>query len=396
MVADTGSNVMVVPGKECQECVEAKKNVYDNAKSTTSRAAGKTSTIRYGSGPVVGDIFYDTVEAIGVSSEQQSVLSMTEEHIKAYPKFSFDGIMGMGMPTNAFSSKDTIAGVDATFLAKAGADSFTMCFDKGPRPDGVLKLGSKKNATFVFAPVVGQVHWGVKMNQASLEGKPIPDVCDGDGCAVIVDSGTTLMMAPPVHLISIYASLCDHLPGCNARSQGAPAKVKATVFQEVLLTCPKEMDLLPDIKLQLGPAVISLPRTIYIMKSKTEEMENFVGGLGEPLDLSSVSSESTVCVPSFMHMNLVSANHGPIWILGMPLMREYTVMFDRQGPSVGFSKTVTCKGCNSGETVQSGEALEQNSADDDVLVEEELHTYFSPSTLAIANVNLLEDGSVGL
>ena len=120
---------------------------------------------------------------------------MEHEAIQSYSMFSFDGIMGMGMPVNAMGSKNSDPGEDRSFFAQAGVDAFTMCFGKGEKPNGVLKLGSKRNATFNFERVIGEVHWGVKLSGVNVGADKINGICTGEkGCAVIVDSGTTLIM----------------------------------------------------------------------------------------------------------------------------------------------------------------------------------------------------------
>ncbi len=399
LVADTGSNVLVIPGKECTSCAEGGKTLYDVSGSSTAIKTGKMSRITYGSGPVEGPLIHDTVRAIGVSSFNQSMLVMRKQKIHSFSRFSFDGIMGMGMPVSSMGVKGQDPGEDRSFFAQAGVDAFTMCFDKGPRPNGVLKLGSKRNATFMMENVIGQVHWGVKLGGLNLAGHNVEDLCDDeDGCAVIVDSGTTLMMAPKRHLVKIYASLCHFMDACvSMAGEEADEMDKAVAFQTALLTCPKEMNDLPALDFKLGANRITISRDTYIMKTRTRDLglSNFVGGLDEPIDLSSVARSVDVCVPAFMSMRMRSRSHGPIWIFGMPLMREYTVMFNRGdgNPSVGFSKTKTCRGCGDGKMVAGLVQTAATEVIDDVQELDHEPARFSPTYIRKPKLRLFEDGT---
>eukprot|EP00954_Amorphochlora_amoebiformis_P003724 288926-Amorphochlora_amoeboformis.AAC.1 len=292
---------------------------------------------------------------------------MHSQNIENFAAFSFDGIMGMGMPVSAMGTKDEPAGEDKSFFAQAGVNAFTMCFAKGEKPDGVLKLGSKRNATFSFERVIGQVHWGVQLSSSSIKGQQIPGICDGSKhCAVIVDSGTTLIMAPSHHLVSLYSKLCDHLPECAEGAQGTSnSMIKSDLFLTTLLTCPDDMANLPDLEFHLGDTDLALGPDTYIMKAHSKDiaLHGFFDGMNYTFAHEKYSLE--VCVPAFMAGKMMSRNHGPIWIFGMPLMREYTVMFNRNEagfPLVGFSKTIKCNGCGDGEMISRYALIKNNSA----------------------------------
>eukprot|EP00465_Bigelowiella_longifila_P001907 CAMPEP_0185258452 /NCGR_PEP_ID=MMETSP1359-20130426/7371_1 /TAXON_ID=552665 /ORGANISM="Bigelowiella longifila, Strain CCMP242" /LENGTH=137 /DNA_ID=CAMNT_0027843951 /DNA_START=74 /DNA_END=487 /DNA_ORIENTATION=+ len=70
------------------------------------------------------------------------------------------------------------------------------------------------------------------------------------------------------------------------------------------------------------------------------------------------SASQMACLPAFMKMEMRSRTLGPIWILGMPVFRQYTVMFHRTKSggkaAVGFKETPAagCTACG-----KSGEAL---------------------------------------
>jgi len=72
----------------------------------------------------------------------------------------------------------------------------------------------------------------------------------------------------------------------------------------------------------------TLPKETYVRK-----MERW----DEPYEL---------CVPMFVESPLgASKEHGPVWILGQPFMREYVAMYDREQKRMGFAKNDPNKNC---------------------------------------------------
>jgi hypothetical protein len=133
----------------------------------------------------------------------------------------FDGILGLGMPQKDLPlpkghKEDEKIFRAKGFLETAGISKFSVCAQDGG--DGFLRLGDESPAPYLGS--VGKSHWGVNFHGISIGSKTVPVTFCAAGdkkCVGIPDSGTTLMMAPAEHLISLYAKICDEWPRCVDR-----------------------------------------------------------------------------------------------------------------------------------------------------------------------------------
>ena len=60
------------------------------------------------------------------------------------------------------------------------------------------------------------------------------------------------------------------------------------------------------------------------------------------------------CLPLFMEMDMTTALHGPVWILGMPFLRAYSATFNRETRQIGLAQlplgSDLCTNCNDAPT----------------------------------------------
>ncbi|KAF4673496.1 hypothetical protein FOL46_007105 [Perkinsus olseni] len=211
---------------------------------------------------------------------------------------------------------------------------------------GMLWWGASIPRSRKFAintPVIGVRHWtiGVKSVQvvdSSSKGNPVlTSFCDGKSpCAALVDSGTSLFALPVPRVKEIFRSLGD-----------------------LKLDCSNVQDL-PDIQIAVGdsehPLVIT-PES-YVMKVQAHDLPLYEA-LGQSLmmagDLQQVKRTAnpnvTLCLPAFMASPVSkgtvkdmpsyvqTGDHlTEMMILGIPIFREYTVMFDRQSSVIAFDR----------------------------------------------------------
>merc|ERR1719454_1429592 len=98
---------------------------------------------------------------------------------------------------------------------------------------------------FKTIPVLGEVHWGVRMTDFIVPGfsGPSPDPCI-PSCGAIVDSGTSLIAAPPSAMPAVRQLSSMVSRDCSNLHQ------------------------LPVLRFRLGNQVVELPPKAYVMKIK--------------------------------------------------------------------------------------------------------------------------------
>merc|ERR1719428_441758 len=176
---------------------------------------------------------------------------------------------------------------------------------------------ARYNSKFRHVPVVGDVHWAVLMTKLAAGGQESHDACN-PSCAAIVDSGTSLIAAPTSALQALSPILSKIDSDCN------------------------NLDTLPDITFNLGQETFTLPPAIYVIKvtGYVEERQEVWDAMFGPPKLKAV----TQCVPAFMEINMVAKEHGPVWILGMPFLRYYYTVFQRNPKSLHIAyATADCQ-----------------------------------------------------
>jgi len=146
---------------------------------------------------------------------------------------------------------------------------------------------------FQPVPVIGINHWAVEMNSVSAthEGKTTSRCVDGQKCVAIIDSGTSLIGVPPNAVNFVFE-----------------------IIQQIKYDC-SNLDKLPDLVIDLGGHKFAMPPSAYVVQ------------LGE------AGGKATRCLPAFTDFAMTS-DQGTVWILGMPFLRHFYTIFDREEPSL--------------------------------------------------------------
>lgn len=322
VIYDTGSFEILVLSKKCLSC-EARHAVYDQGKSTTfvANTPDIVTEHLFGSGPVVSEKGFESI-SMGDQQSPYNVGKMPfwqvlRHEIAVWDENAhFSGIVGLGHPTRIPEGFAAPGTRDVTMLAAMGVRSFAICLERhGLGAPGWLVVGPRVSAMpttgfFRPVPVVGQTHWGVQMSGFSVPGIVRPDPCV-PSCGAIIDSGTSLIAAPPAalpiirQLSSMVAKDCSNLHA------------------------------LPVLKFRLGNQEVELPPKAYVMKIRkkvTVKQKNYWGNVFQPKE---VVEEK--CVPAFMTISK-NSQHGPVWILGMPFLRYYYTVFDRISKQIFISE----------------------------------------------------------
>eukprot|EP00930_Biecheleria_cincta_P059397 TRINITY_DN45141_c0_g1_i1.p1 TRINITY_DN45141_c0_g1~~TRINITY_DN45141_c0_g1_i1.p1 ORF type:complete len:554 (-),score=115.76 TRINITY_DN45141_c0_g1_i1:63-1724(-) len=241
LVADTGSNDVIVQSCICQEsgfCPKEFGKCFRGTNKSTSfvmhhQDQGDANKLRgmllsFGSGQIMALPATDMVQVGNQrATMDESLLLMVKQALQMSGQF--EGILGLGRPQRGGQNK-TLGEVPG-FLEKAKVDRFSMCFkEKG---DGVLDLNTLPTKGAMGS--VGALHWGVDFQGVSVgsaEHKVL--FCSPDSkkqgqqtaCGFIPDSGTTLMMGPEKQILSLYDDLCSRWDRCKKTHEGLVKELK--------------------------------------------------------------------------------------------------------------------------------------------------------------------------
>merc|ERR1719161_1451352 len=115
----------------------------------------------------------------------------------------------------------------------------------------------------------------------------------------------------------------------------------APVFNMIQPDC-SNFESLPDLIFKLGGETFKIPASIYVIKMTgfVPKEQGIIESLFGPPQLEKV----TECMPAFLEMNMNVREWGPMWILGMPFMRYYYTVFQRDPKSIHIAyATHDCK-----------------------------------------------------
>jgi len=456
VVADTGSNSLIVPSCVCQKlgyCSKASRCYVGFNRSSTfllrRDPSGRAEyvMISFGSGIVQGAIAQETVRIGQESANMKDGIVLMTQKMLRFPGH-FEGILGLGIPKgpagiphkqknkqkdkqkkesvvdkikrkltgksllsltsplNANMSTSLVghAVAPSGFMEQAGMNRFSICFNR--RTDGVLRLDPPPAP--VIMPTLALQHWSVALNGVSIgDSKRKVTICSQaqknpllqTPCAAVPDSGTTLILAPPLHIKSLAEDLCDAWPRCrqnhSALEKAAVAARKAAeqkygfnpfripvpsklrVMEVLLRHCSSWLDEgsgglaaeLPELRFNVAGrgdvsnAELKLPPRAYVFQrnvkekvaSLAEQLEETEKGTDDAAfgasmsfggkDASDVGDEHAdgaaqqkQCLLAFGAANYLTAKNGPVWILGSPFFYEFDVGFDltSKPPAMSF------------------------------------------------------------
>eukprot|EP00747_Dinoflagellata_sp_TGD_P029402 gnl/TRDRNA2_/TRDRNA2_133890_c1_seq1.p1 gnl/TRDRNA2_/TRDRNA2_133890_c1~~gnl/TRDRNA2_/TRDRNA2_133890_c1_seq1.p1 ORF type:complete len:324 (+),score=32.93 gnl/TRDRNA2_/TRDRNA2_133890_c1_seq1:30-1001(+) len=270
--------------------------MYDRKKSTTYEAGDSSLVkLRFGTGPVHARKAYETVRVGDIDPPMQTkhmlFMEVVDHNLTVWESGArFSVIAGLGRTSKHISPKDML-------LQRLGITRFSICLEReGWEAPGWLtfqpEVNSVAGSTFRTVPLIGKAAWAVKLSSAKMGLDSKKDPCNAT-CGAIVDSGTSFIV---VHK-EAYKSFAD-------------------VLDRIASDC-SNLDELPDLELVLGTHRFSLPPAAYVFDTAS-------------LNSPDGSNRKHSCRPAIYAKDYI-APLGPIWILGMPFLRYYYTVFDRQG-----------------------------------------------------------------
>ncbi|KAJ7161368.1 acid protease [Mycena crocata] len=291
---DTGSADLWVPSKACTNTVCTSKSRFDANSSSTAVGTRATFQIQYGDGSTVsGPVYTDTVNVAGVKATNQFFSAVTTLS-SGFSEEPIDGILGMAFPslsnlghspffTTAKSQGRVASNTFGFFLAGKGSQ---------------LHLGgtSKKlyNGSVEFHNVTSKSgFWqlpsaSVKVNASTVSGT----------FQTIIDSGTTIMYAPPAAVKTFYSKVA-----------GSAVFDASNGFYS--FPCA------------------SVPKVAFNWGGRDWEVASVNFNLG------TTAKGSSTCVGALAGQDLGLGSN--VWLLGDSFMKNTYTVFDFDRPAVGFA-----------------------------------------------------------
>ncbi|PWZ02381.1 acid protease [Testicularia cyperi] len=218
MLIDSGSADTWVPSSSCADCGSTHQKLGRDV-SSTFVASNTPFSIQYGTGSVSGNLATDDLEIAGLDLTNYTFAVTTEESSDfSDPTVPFDGLMGLakselsnaGQPTpiDALYAEDKVQAPVMGYHLGRVADGYN---------DGEVTFGgvdaAKYQGSLTEIPNVSDSgFWEAAIDAINVGG----DDLGLSGRTAILDTGTTLIVAPESDADAIHAAI----PGSAADGQG--------------------------------------------------------------------------------------------------------------------------------------------------------------------------------
>jgi hypothetical protein len=293
VVYDTGSGNLIVPGSTCSSPACLSHSRFQQNKSSTVKFAecqpgwGRDGVkITFGTGDITGDCLTDRV-CIGTACSEASFISSTDESSNPFNEFTFDGVLGLALPSMAQSEAFSIfAKLQPVFNEKLF--SVFLSYDDQEVSEvtfGAAKKEHMASELFWVDIDTSSGYWEVKADDIVFDKVP-QDLCDGV-CKVAVDTGTSMLAGPG----SLVAALREKL-GVQADCSNFKS--------------------LPHLGFIVNERILSLRPDDYVDRS------------------------GSTCSVTLMTLD-VPPPKGPLFVFGIPFLQRYFTVYDLVNNRVGFS-----------------------------------------------------------
>ncbi|CAI9101387.1 OLC1v1038697C1 [Oldenlandia corymbosa var. corymbosa] len=401
---DTGSSDLWVPSAKCYYSIACwVHSKYKASKSLSYTQIGTPVVIRYGSGSISGFMSQDHVQVGNIVVQNQVFIEAAREGALSFVVAKFDGILGLGFQEISIGENVPVwYNMLNQNLVHEKVFSFWLNRDQNAREGGELIFGGVDSNHYVgqhtYVPVTKKGYWEFEMGDFRI-GNVSAGSCD-EGCAAIVDSGTSLLAAPTAvvaqinhaiggegvvsveckELVSQYGDMmwdllvsgvlpdrvCGQMGLCNsvtAKNESSYIKsvvdVEDTVGDTPMCTaCEMAVVWIQSQLRQQGTKEkvleyvnqlcdsIPSPRGESVVDcsslSSLPTISFTIGGRAFELTpqqyiLQTGSDITTVCISGFMALDIPQPR-GPLWILGDVFMGVYHTVFDYGNLQIGFAK----------------------------------------------------------
>lgn len=235
MLIDSGSADTWIASTSCTGCGSSHQKLGKSISSTYSKTSTSFS-IQYGTGQVSGFLGYDKLKIAGMTLKNHSMAIITKESTDfSDNSVPFDGLMGLAQKSLSNSGKPTP--IDSLYSSKL-VSAIVMGYHLGRAADkdndGEVTFGgvdgTKYSGSLVEIPNVSQEgFFEIDVQGVSFGGKAISGI--NSASTAILDTGTTLMVAPPSAANLIHAAI----PG-SASTGGGGYTIPCNTTQQLSFT----------------------------------------------------------------------------------------------------------------------------------------------------------------
>lgn len=254
---------------------------------------------------------YEAVSVGPLHVDRQSFWEIVDHEIEVLNTAKFAAIVGIG-PDFAYGNKEK------TLLMSYDIDQFSVCLQKPPGSVGYLTWGPEQGfdkEVAVTAQVIGKFHWVTALHNVTYvepAGHLAQVPCgSSQGCAAIIDSGTSLIAGPRSALNQLGAQIPAVQEDCSNLKE------------------------LPKLRFVIDGHQFELPPEAYVMRITGAILE--ADNIWDILFFKPKIRKVDICAPAFMEIDMMS-QFGPVWIMGMPFFRYYHTTFDRPNKAMHFSR----------------------------------------------------------
>uniref|UniRef100_A0A7C8ZHP7 Peptidase A1 domain-containing protein n=1 Tax=Opuntia streptacantha TaxID=393608 RepID=A0A7C8ZHP7_OPUST len=205
VIFDTGSSNLWVPSSKCFFSIACYlHSKYNSRKSSTYHRNGKRCEIKYGTGSIAGFFSQDNVQVGNLTVKDQVFIEATKVGSLNLLVAKFDGILGLGFPELSVGNA-TPVWFNMVQQGLVSEEVFSFWLNRDPTAEigGEIVFGGVDPKHYkgkhTYVPLTVQGYWQFEMGDF-LIGNYSTGFCT-DGCAAIVDSGTSLL-AGPTHVIT--------------------------------------------------------------------------------------------------------------------------------------------------------------------------------------------------
>lgn len=211
VIVDTGSSDFWVPSMNCAVC--SNLHQFNETLSATYTALPYTFSIQYGSGSVNGHLGTDTMNIAGFKVPNMTI-GLTDYVSEVYQNSPSDGIMGLAFSSLSVSNSPSLVELlysqNQLYFPMFGLKLARYQTDNGTGAE--LSIGGWD----AHAMLSNTISWNnlteAKYWQINMDSTAVNNVTANGPALGIIDSGTSIIVAPPADAQAFYAAVPNAVP----------------------------------------------------------------------------------------------------------------------------------------------------------------------------------------